>query len=259
MNSLLYKLNPTTKIWVMIILILPMTFSQDVIFTPAIFSLLTLSVKLFAKELPLKTLFYKIRGMFLASFFLVIFLLLTRGYNQEGALGFWKFGFSKENLKIAFSLGFRMITFAYITVIFISTTNSVDLVLSLIKQWHLPYRACYAFLAAYRFVPTFGEELKIIRVAHESRGLGVSNNPFINLIYTPRYLIPLLISAIRKGERVAIAMDSKAFGSNDNRTYYKDITWEKRDTLTLIATVLILSLLLFATIYFGLFRFSLSV
>ncbi|WP_422879623.1 energy-coupling factor transporter transmembrane component T [Miniphocaeibacter massiliensis] len=52
-------------------------------------------------------------------------------------------------------------------------------------------RLCYAFLAAYRFVPTFGEELEKIRIAHESRGLGSSNNVFLNIIYTPRYLIPL--------------------------------------------------------------------
>lgn len=259
MRSLIYKLNPTTKIWIMILLFLPITFSYDIVFTPLIFLLLTISVSIFANDLPISILFYKLRGMILASVFLIIFLLLSRGFNKEGIYQLGVFGFSKEDIKLAFSLGFRMITFAYITIIFISTTNAVDLILSLINQWKLPYKACYAFLAAYRFAPTFGEELNKIRIAHESRGLGTSNNPFINLIYTPRYLIPLLISAIRKGERVAIAMDARAFGYIDNRTYFKETTWEKRDTWTLIASIVLISIILYILISFNLFEFSLSI
>ena len=62
-----------------------------------------------------------------------------------------------------------------------------------------------------------------------------------------RYAVPLLASAIRKSERVAIAMDSKAFGALPRRTYYRQVrvTWLDWAMLagTILATAAILLVL----------------
>ena len=62
-----------------------------------------------------------------------------------------------------------------------------------------------------------------------------------------RYAVPLLATAIRKSERVAIAMDSKAFGALPKRTYYRrlDIDWMDWAMVAgaVVATVLILVVL----------------
>ncbi|WP_100065604.1 hypothetical protein [Miniphocaeibacter massiliensis] len=57
---------------------------------------------------------------------------------------------------------------------------------------------------------------------------------------------------------MAIAMDTRAFSSGNNRTYYKITSWKKRDTIVLLVSLIAIIILLYITIHFGLFKFSLS-
>ncbi|WP_100065603.1 energy-coupling factor transporter transmembrane component T [Miniphocaeibacter massiliensis] len=145
MNLFLDKLNPTTKIWIMIMLFIPITFSYDLVFTPINFVLLTIVIILLERNLSVPNLFFRLKGIILSSILLVIFLLITRGFGKEGEYQIFNIGISKMDIELVFSLGFRMITFAYITLIFIVTTDSVDLVLRLIHQWHFPYKVMLCF------------------------------------------------------------------------------------------------------------------
>lgn len=123
------------------------------------------------------------------------------------------------------------------------TTTGPDLVRSLVQQLHVPYRIGYTALAAYRFVPRFAYELNVIRSAHRVRGIAGGRGPFAWFRRSTGYIVPLLASAIRHAERVALAMDSRAFGAHTVRTERHVILWRVRDTLFVLgfwtATVLV--------------------
>ena len=132
------------------------------------------------------------------------------------------------------------------------TTDPSDFALSLIQQARIPYRFGYAILVAYRFIPLWTEELETIRAAHKVRGVGKRGGLKGQLREWQRYAIPLLASAIRKSERVAIAMDSRAFGSTPNRTYYRELHVRGADWAFLAAVLALLAAIFLALNSLGL-------
>lgn len=113
------------------------------------------------------------------------------------------------------------------------TTSGPDLVRALVQNLRVPYRIGYAALAAIRFVPRFGHELDVIRQAHRVRGTrgGVLAAPARGI----GYVVPLLAGAIRHAERVALAMDARAFGAHPDRTERHRVPWRRRDTVFALA------------------------
>jgi energy-coupling factor transport system permease protein len=126
-----------------------------------------------------------------------------------------------------------MLAIVVVSIAFVATTSPTDLVLSLIQNARFPYRLGYGILVAYRFLPMWRTELETIRAAHRIRGVGRRRGEM------RRYAVPLLASAIRKAERVAMAMDSKAFGAARSRTYYRRLRVTAVDWAMLAATIVV--------------------
>jgi len=110
------------------------------------------------------------------------------------------------------------------------TTGGPELVRALVQNLRVPYRIGYTALAALRFVPRFGHELEVIRAAHRVRGTDHGRGPIAAVRRTLSLAIPLLASAIRHAERVALAMDARAFGAHPTRTERTLSRWRARDT-----------------------------
>jgi energy-coupling factor transport system permease protein len=115
------------------------------------------------------------------------------------------------------------------------TSTGPDLVRALVQQLHVPYRLGYTALAAYRFVPRFGYELDVIRQAHRVRGMAAGRGPLAAVRRHLGYVVPLLASGIRHAERVALAMDSRAFGAHPTRTERHLVPFRARDWTFLLA------------------------
>ena len=134
-------------------------------------------------------------------------------------------------LEIGFATGLRL--GAIITLALLSglTTTGPDLVRAIVQQLRVPYRIGYTALAAFRFVPRFAHELDIIRQAHRVRGTHGGRGPFASVARGVGYVVPLLAGAIRHAERVALAMDARAFGAYGDRTERYDVPFRVRDTV----------------------------
>ncbi|MEV7694851.1 energy-coupling factor transporter transmembrane component T [Microbacterium sp. NPDC089189] len=115
------------------------------------------------------------------------------------------------------------------------TTTGPDLARSLVQQLRVPYRVGYTALAAFRFVPRFAHELDVIRQAHRVRGAHGGRGPFAVLARWFGYIVPLLAGAIRHAERVALAMDARAFGAYPDRTERHLVPFRVRDTVFVLA------------------------
>ena len=64
------------------------------------------------------------------------------------------------------------------------------------------------------------------------------------------YAIPLMASAVRKGERVALAMESRGFGALSQRTYFRVTTLGRNDLVFAVACVVAFAVLIAARFYF---------
>ncbi len=256
-NTVLYSLNPVAKIVMLLALVVPVSFSQSVSYPLALLFCLAAAGWVFSGLSPLG-LFKSLRVVLVAAGGLCVFLVFTRAFGQTGDLQLGIFGLRYADIGRAVSLALRMLGFAYAALLFTKTTDPVTLVLSLIQSWHLPYQAGYAFLVAYRLVPSFQEELCKIKTAHEVRGIRTNSGVFSALWQAPSYLIPLLVGAVRTGERVAISMDARAFGLYEERSYYKTVPFGKREKWALGLCLGGLCLLTAAMGALGLFGFSLG-
>jgi len=129
-------------------------------------------------------------------------------------------------------------------------TTSPDLLGLALEQSHIPYELCFAFTTAVRFVPVLAEEAQTIMDAQKARGLELEGGNFLKRIrnYIP-ILIPLIVNAIRRSLELAETMESRAWGANKNRTNLYVLKMGRKDILLIIASLLILLVSSYVSIY----------
>lgn len=138
-------------------------------------------------------------------------------------------------LAIGLATGLRLAAILALSLIIGLSTTGPDLVRASVQQLRVPYRIGYTALAAFRFVPRFGHELDVIRQAHRVRGSHGGRGPFAALARWTGYVVPLLAGAIRHAERVALAMDARAFGAFPDRTERHLVPFRARDWVFMLA------------------------
>lgn len=134
-------------------------------------------------------------------------------------------------LAIGFATALRLGAIISIALVAGITTSGSDLARSLVQQLRVPYRIGYTALAAFRFVPRFAHELDVIRQAHRVRGAHGGRGPLAAVARWFGYIVPLLAGAIRHAERVALAMDARAFGAYPDRTERHLVPFRTRDAV----------------------------
>lgn len=110
-------------------------------------------------------------------------------------------------------LGLRILAIAGVGVAFAQTTEATALADALVQQAHLPARFAYGALAAYQAVPRLSLDLVTLRQARRTRGLRGS--------FSPGVLLALLVLAVRHADRLALAMDARAFDSGITRGRFR--------------------------------------
>ncbi|WP_047982250.1 energy-coupling factor transporter transmembrane component T family protein [Ornithinibacillus contaminans] len=229
------SINPSIKAFSVLIPGVLLGLHYD-IFTPLLYLLLVLVITFFGARIPIiKWLKVFTPFLFIALGFGWMTMLYTSNEFTSGEVLFsvWKFDVTEGSLITGISLALRSLCFVALSLLFIFTTDSTKFMLSLMQQCKLPPKITYGILAGYRFLPTFQQEFQIIKQAHRIRG--VSRTPGFGgkLQQIKRYAIPLLANGIRKAERVAIAMESKGFTGDTERTYYHEMKISIRDWLFL--------------------------
>lgn len=160
-----------------------------------------------------------------------------------------------NTLFISLSFALAMILRIYIMVsafsIFFLTVDPNDLALSLISM-KLPYEFAFSFSLAFRFVPTIATEAQNILDAQQSRGYEMQKKGLINQIKNLfPLLIPLIISSIKRAFNVAEALESRAFGSRKERTYYYTIKYSFKDFVFTLYLLVFLAFVIFIRVQFN--------
>jgi len=111
------------------------------------------------------------------------------------------------------------------------STDPDSLVRTLTSTFRLPYRVGSAGIAAIAFVTRFRQDFVILRTARALRGIGRRWGVLAPVARWLSSVVPLMILAIQHAERVALSMDSRAFGAHPRRTELIDVPWRMRDAV----------------------------
>lgn len=231
-RQFLYGLNPIAKVVAVVPAILLLVFVRNLA-TPAAFLVLSYAVLLVGARITARTaaiLFAALPfGILLigAGFSLWVDPALVADTSPVVSVGDWTL--HSGAFAIGFATSLRLGAIVALALIGGLTTTGPDLVRASVQQLRVPYRIGYTALAAFRFVPRFGHELSVIRAAHRVRGHHGGRGPFARIARGWGYIVPLLAGAIRHAERVALAMDSRAFGAHATRTERHLVPWRRRD------------------------------
>lgn len=233
----LYRLNPLAKFAAPVPAMLVLVFVRDAA-TPVAFLVLAYATLLIGARLTARTaaiLFAAVPAAVLligVGFSLWTDAALVADTAPVWTLGGWTL--YAGALAIGFATALRLAAILSLALIPGLATTGPDLVRSLVQQLRVPYRIGYTALAAFRFVPRFGHELDVIRQAHRVRGAHGGRGPFAAIARWAGYIVPLLAGAIRHAERVALAMDARAFGAHPDRTERHLVPWRTRDTVFVV-------------------------
>ncbi|HYI50623.1 MAG TPA: energy-coupling factor transporter transmembrane component T [Microbacterium sp.] len=233
----LYRLNPLAKLLAPVPAMVLLVFVRDAA-TPLAFLLLSYAVLLigvrFTRRLALILLVALPIGAAAIGFG---FSLWTDPSRVDQSVVVWQIGswtLYGGALAVGFATGLRIAAIVALALIAGLSTTGPDLVRSTVQQLRVPYRIGYTALAAFRFVPRFGHELEVIRQAHRVRGAHGGRGPFAAIARWSGYIVPLLAGAIRHAERVALAMDARAFGAYLDRTERHVVPFRTRDVVLIV-------------------------
>ena len=114
------------------------------------------------------------------------------------------------------------------------TIHPDDLMLSMIKM-KLPYKSVLVTSLSTRFIPTLIDDVECISDVQRSRGLELDKGNLRQKIKSRMaIMIPLLSNSLDRTVQVSEAMESRAFGCGEKRTFYKEIGVSRMDAITLI-------------------------
>jgi energy-coupling factor transporter transmembrane protein EcfT len=242
LGSLLGRVSPLTKLAVAAVWLLGLAFTARHV-PPLSIAVIALGSGIVVGCIPVRSLVRAILPLWAVAAVVVISNILFGAANTDPAASeivrIGPLRVTSEAVATATALGLRVVAIASVGAVFALTTDSTRLVDSLVQQAGLSARFAYGALAAYQAVPRFGEDLASLREARRLRGLRGG--------WHPRLLVGLLVLAIRHGDRVALAMDARAFGSGP-RTRYREVRWGPLDlALGLGATVVLVLALALGT------------
>ena len=103
------------------------------------------------------------------------------------------------------------------------------LIRTLTTTFRMPYRLGAAGTAAIAFITRFHGDFVLLRTARALRGVGGRWGMLAPVVRWIGSILPLMILAIQHAERVALSMDSRAFGAHRRRTEMTDEPWRGRD------------------------------
>ena len=131
--------------------------------------------------------------------------------------------------------------------LFILTTDPSEFAASLNKLG-VSYKASYSVSIALRYIPDIQRDYKDIAFAQQARGIDLSNKEklFKRIKNSASILMPLIFSSLERIDKISIAMELRAFGNSNKRTWYKRKDFTKNDYITIIlfALIVLLSIIL---------------
>ncbi|MEA4831032.1 MAG: energy-coupling factor transporter transmembrane component T [Oscillospiraceae bacterium] len=234
-DSVLHKIDPRMKIILMLLFITSVFFANNYYS----FALLVAGALIIAAVSQLSVMML-LKGLkpiiFIAVFTAVINIFWTKGENL--IFEFWIIRIYDDGLKMALFMVLRIITLILGTGVLLTYTTSpmaltdaIERLLSPLKKLHVPvHEFAMMMTIALRFIPTLIEETEKITNAQKARGADFESGKLIDRAKAMiPILIPLFVSAFRRADELAVAMECRLYHGGEGRTRMKVLKLSGRD------------------------------
>lgn len=243
-DSVMHRLDPRVKLVGTFAFLVSLFVGKGIVaYGIATLSLITV-IKL--SKVPFKMIMKSLKAI-------IIILMLTVSFNlflTDGEILF-KLGFlkvTKEGVSVAFFMALRLIylVIGASVMTLITTpndlTDGLESVMSPLKKIKVPVHEIAMMMSiALRFIPILMEETDRIMKAQKARGADFETG---NLIQKAKAMVPLLvplfISAFRRANDLAMAMEARCYRGGEGRTKMKPLHYESRDRVAYAVLVIYL-------------------
>ncbi|MFX3674627.1 MAG: energy-coupling factor transporter transmembrane protein EcfT [Paenisporosarcina sp.] len=249
-DSFVHKLDPRSKL-IFVFVFIAIVFLANNPLTYALLLAFTLITVLLSRI----RLYFLINGLKPILFLLIFTFLLHLFFTKEGDL-LWKWQFIEiyeEGLRQGIFISIRFLVLVFITSILtlttspISITDGMEVLLNPFKRFKLPVHELALMMSiSLRFIPTLMDETDKILKAQMARGSDISSGTIKERIKAVvPLLIPLFVSAFKRAEDLAVAMEVRGYRGGEGRTRYRQLKWEWRDTIIMVVAVMVALVLWF--------------
>ena len=233
-NSWIHRLDPRTKLVLLVVYIVALFLAVG----PASYGLMLafLLTAIGISGIPAKAF---LRGMKPLVFILIFTGLLNLFFTQGGEVlvSFWKITIYWEGLIRSVYMVARILMLIAGTFLLTYTTSPIALtdglesLLNPLKYIKVPvHELAMMMCIALRFIPTLIEETDKIMSAQKARGADFENGSLMERVKAlVPILVPLFISAFRRADELATAMECRCYHGGDGRTKMKLLRYKRRD------------------------------
>ncbi len=253
-NSFVHKLDPRAKLMLTVALIAAVFLSQGFLGFALVLGFVLLAAR--ASRINLK---FLIRGVKPILYIVIITFILNLFFQSEGNVLFrWKFiTVTDGGLRRAAYMAGRLVLLVTASQLLTLTTSAIALTDGLeslmrpLKRIKFPAHEIAMMMSiALRFIPTLMEEADKIMKAQMARGADVeSGSLFRRAKAMVPLLVPLFVSAFRRADELAMAMEARCYHGGAGRTRMKQLRYSRRDLWAalsvagLIGAIVLLNLL----------------
>ena len=153
---------------------------------------------------------------------------------SAAGIGFFN-GLVTGNALGGLAVGMRLLGIAIAGIVAIASVDPTDLADALVEHLHAPPRFVVGTLATFRLMPLFADEWQTIALARRARGLDARGVARVTAFAAMTR--SLLVSAIRRATRLAIAMDGRGFADSSCRTLARPRGFVARDAALVAGAV----------------------
>ena len=247
-NSVVHRMDPRSKLIATLLYIVILFSARSFISYGLTAVLLLLSIAV--SGVTIKML---VKGLKPVLFILCFTAVLNIFYTSGEVLWQWKFlTLTKEGLITAFFMVIRIIMLIMGTFLLTYTTSPIALtdglesLLSPLKRIRVPIHELAMMMSiALRFIPTLIEETDKIMSAQKARGADFESGSLMERAKALiPILVPLFVSAFRRADELAVAMECRCYNGGEGRTKLRVFHYRRLDYLALSLFVGILAAVL---------------
>ncbi|MDO5153704.1 MAG: energy-coupling factor transporter transmembrane component T [Eubacteriales bacterium] len=233
-NSLIHRLDPRTKLIMLIVYIVALFLAQSWVTYALMF--VFLAAVIYISTIPLKSI---VRGMKPLVMILVFTGVLNLFFTQEGRVlvDFWIITITTGGISRAAMMMARILMLITCTFLLTYTTSPIALtdglesLMNPLKKIKVPVHELSMMMCiALRFIPTLIEETDKIMSAQKARGADFETGSLMDRAKALiPILVPLFISAFRRADELATAMECRCYQGGEGRTKMKQLHYHRPD------------------------------
>ena len=243
-HSVLHRLDPRTKIILVLVYVVAVFLATNLYSLP--FMLITALFLVAVSGISPKIVLKSIKPVMVLIIFTALINIFLTTSADEPLVNWWIIKIYRQGIVNAVFMIVRILSLIIGTSVLLTYTTSpimltdgIERLLKPLKKLHVPvHEFAMMMTIALRFIPTLLEETDKIISAQKARGAGFDSKGLINKAkaFLP-ILIPLFISAFRRADELAVAMECRCYRGDEGRTRMKVLKYSGLDLVAFFAGI----------------------